>query len=79
MAAPHGMGAKKNLPVVVPDSVKGKWKAVKIAVTDKTSNKSSEYTVPLGKEFAVPDTGLVISVESFLPQFSMSGLSYLSV
>jgi hypothetical protein len=73
MAAPHGMGMKKNLPVVVPDSVKGKWKAVKIAVTDKASNKSIEYTVPLGTEFNIPDTGLVISVENFLPQFSMNG------
>jgi hypothetical protein len=73
MAATHGMGMKKNLPVVVPDSVKGKWKAVKIAVTDKTSNKITEYTVPLGSEFAIPDTGLVISVASFLPQFSMDG------
>jgi hypothetical protein len=72
MTAPHAMGMKKNLPVVIPDSIKGKWKAVKIAVTDKISNKSAEYTVPLGKEFAIPDTGLVISVESFLPQFSMN-------
>jgi hypothetical protein len=78
-AAPHGMGVKKNLPVVVPGSVKGKWKAVKIAVTEKSSNKSIEYTVPLGSEFKVPNTGLVVEVVAFLPQFTMNGDSLTSV
>jgi len=77
--SPHGMGVRKNLPVVVPDSVKGKWKAVKIAVTEKSSNKSTEYTVPLGSEFNVPNTGLVIEVAAFLPQFTMNDASLTSV
>ncbi len=70
--SPHGMAGKKSLPVSVPESIKVKWKAVKVSVTDKTSNKSSEYTVPIGSEFAIPGTGLVITVENFLPQFSMT-------
>ncbi|WP_279384541.1 hypothetical protein [Geotalea toluenoxydans] len=39
---------KKQTTVVVPDNVKGKWKAVKIAVTDKTTKKDTIYTVNIG-------------------------------
>ncbi|MGA7828899.1 MAG: DUF2155 domain-containing protein, partial [Geobacteraceae bacterium] len=47
---PHAMMESKEKPVVVvPDSEKGKWKAVKIAVTDKDSKKSTEYNVEIGK------------------------------
>ncbi len=79
MIAPHGTMGKKNLPVVVPDSVKGKWKAVKVSVTDKSSNKSTEYTVPLSAPFAIPGTGLSITVEDFLPQFAMNADSVTSL
>jgi hypothetical protein len=77
--APHSMGAKKNLPVVIPALVKGKWKAVKITVTEKSGNKSTEYTVPIGSEFVIPNAGLVLTVEAFLPAFSMTGTSITSV
>ena len=80
MASPHGevTPKKKESVVVVPDSVKGKWKAVKIAVTDKTVNKENVYTIPIGSEFAIPDSNLVIKVENFLPQFTMDGTTLTS-
>lgn len=71
---PHGMMEKKEKPVVViPESEKGKWKAVKISVADKASNKSTEYDVEIGKSFPVPNSDLVITVENFLPDFTMDG------
>ncbi|MDD2337983.1 MAG: DUF2155 domain-containing protein [Geobacteraceae bacterium] len=71
---PHGMMEQKGTPIVViPDSEKGKWKAVKIAVADKSSGKSTEYDVEIGKTFPIPNTDLVIIVENFLPDFTMDG------
>ncbi|BDV41119.1 lipoprotein [Geotalea uraniireducens] len=78
VATPHGQTARKESVVVVPPSVKGKWKAVKIAVMDKTVNKETVYTVNLGSELAIPGSNLVIKVENFLPQFTMDGTTLTS-
>jgi hypothetical protein len=66
---------KPNKPstVVVPDSVKGKWKAVKIALTDKSVSKESVYTVNIGSRFSFPETNMAVEVDSFLPNFTMNG------
>ena len=78
MAAPHGQAQRKESVVVVPDNVKGKWKAVKIAVTDKTANKEMVYTMPIGADFPLPGSDMVVRVENFLPQFSMEGTTLTS-
>ncbi|MBI1922111.1 MAG: DUF2155 domain-containing protein [Geobacter sp.] len=70
--------AKKEATVVVPDAVRGKWKAVKIAVTDKTTSKEAVYTVPVGEAFSVPHSNMVIKVENFLPHFIMEGTTLTS-
>ncbi|RQW89481.1 MAG: DUF2155 domain-containing protein [Geobacter sp.] len=71
---PHGMMEQKAEPVVViPESVKGEWKAVKIAVADKSSGKITEYDVEIGTTFPVPNSDLVITVKNFLPDFTMDG------
>ncbi|HEY6838176.1 MAG TPA: DUF2155 domain-containing protein [Geobacteraceae bacterium] len=79
-AAPASQGqvAKKEAVVVIPNSVKGKWKAVKIAVTDKTTNKETDYTVAIGSTFAIPNSNLAIKVENFLPHFVMEGTTLTS-
>jgi len=59
--------------IVVPDSVKGKWKAVKIIVEDKTAKSIKEYTLKLGSEFQIPNSKLRIQVGDFLPDFRMQG------
>ena len=64
--------------MVVPDSVKGKWKAVKIAVTDKETNKETVYSVAIGSEFTIPNTNLAIKVDNFLPHFMMDGTTLTS-
>ena len=71
---PHGMTEQKqDAVIVVPDSVKGKWKSVKIAVLDKTTQTSVEYDVAIGSETAVPNSDLIIKVDNFLPDFIMEG------
>jgi hypothetical protein len=70
--------AKKESFVVVPGIVKGKWKAVKIAVTDKVTNKENVYTVAIGSGFAIPNTNLEIRVDNFLPHFIMDGTTLTS-
>lgn len=70
--------SKKELSVVVPDTVKGKWKAVKIAVTDKTIAKQTIYTIPIGGAFTLPNSKMTIEVEVFLPAFVMEGSSMTS-
>jgi alpha-acetolactate decarboxylase len=70
--------AKKETFVVVPGSVKGKWKAVKIAVTDKETNKENVFTVVIGSGFTIPNTGLEVRVDNFLPHFIMDGTTLTS-
>ena len=76
--APSGHAAKKESVVVVPNSVKGKWKAVKIAVTDKETNKETVYTVEIGSGFTIPGTDIAIQVDNFLPHFMMNGTTLTS-
>lgn len=73
-----GHMAKKEAVVVVPDSVKGKWKAVKIAVTNKETNKETIYTVPIGTEVTIASSGLSIRLDNFLPHFVMEGTTLTS-
>jgi len=73
---PMGGGPEKK--VVVPDAVKGAWKAVKIEVEFKDKKAKKQFTVPLNSEFKVPDTDLVIKTGEFLPHFTMAAESITS-
>jgi hypothetical protein len=64
---------KQRARVVVPDNVKGQWRAVKIAVRDKENNTEDIYTVNIGYEFVVAGSQLRLKVENFLPAFIMDG------
>ncbi|HEX8949172.1 MAG TPA: DUF2155 domain-containing protein [Dissulfurispiraceae bacterium] len=71
--APHGnTGPKVEKTVVVPDTVKGKWSKVKLAIEDKSSKKTNEFVVGLDSEAKVPNSDLKIAVGEFLPDFKMS-------
>ncbi len=76
LRSPHGdsggMVSKVPKTVVVPDSVKGKWSKVILAVEDKGSGKTDEYTVNLKSEFKIPGSNLKIAVREFLPDFRMT-------
>jgi hypothetical protein len=63
----------KEKTVIVPPEVAKRWKAVKIAVIDKTRGTENIYVVPVGSLLKVPSSALIISVEAFLPSFTMEG------
>jgi hypothetical protein len=73
-AAPHGdTGAPPvEKKIVVPDTVKGAWKAVKVEVEYKEKKSKKAFTIPLNSEFKVPDTDLTLKVGNFLPHFTMA-------
>jgi len=66
-------GAKMETVVLVPDTVKGKWQSVKLAVVDKASGKKSEHDVAIGSKMTIPGSDLVVEVLYFLPDFTMDG------
>ena len=59
--------------VLVPDDVRGQWKAVRIKVLDKSNSKEETYTIDLGFEFTIAKSNVKIRVENFLPAFVMQG------
>ncbi len=65
---PEVVAQMKDIEVVIPDSVKGKWKAVQLAVSAGEKAKS-EYTVPVGGEQSVAE-GIVVTVDAFLPDYT---------
>jgi hypothetical protein len=64
---------------VVPESVKGKWGAVRLVVEDKTTGAATEYAVPLRSRFEVPNTPLTLDVGDFLPDFTIQDSVFTSV
>lgn len=66
--------------IVIPTEIEGKWKAIVVEVTDKKVGKTKEYTLDLKSDFIIPDAGLKVHVQNFLPDFSMSpqGITTLS-
>ena len=64
--------------VIVPDSVKGKWKAVKVEVSDKVTKRQQVYTIGIGQELKLPDSDITLKVENFLPHFVMEGTTFTS-
>jgi hypothetical protein len=65
--------------IVVPESIKGRWGAVRLVVEDKSTGATTEYPVPLRSRFEVPDTGLTVEVGDFLPDFTIQDSVFTSV
>ena len=65
--------ARRETAIVIPEAVKGQWKAVKIAVIDKSTGKSSIHTIPVGSKISLPSLSMTIHVEVFLPAFIKEG------
>jgi hypothetical protein len=72
-------GAKKESVIKVPDSVKGKWRAVKISVLDKETHQETVLTIPIGQATQVPGSSISLAVEVFLPQFIIDGTALTSL
>jgi len=69
---------RKQTEVTVPDNVKGKWKSVKISISDKERNSEGFVVIEIGKTMKVNGTNLVVKVENFLPHFIMDGTTLTS-
>jgi hypothetical protein len=69
---------RKQTAVSVPDSVKGKWKSVKISILDKEKKQEGSVVIEVGKTMKVNGTDLVIEVKTFLPHFIMDGTTLTS-
>ena len=69
---------KGETKVIIPEAVKGKWKAVVLQVEEKATKKTAEYTVNLNSDFKIPNSSLKITVGEFLPDFRMNGLDITS-
>ncbi len=80
-AHPAAVEAKKiQRENFIPDNVKGKWKAVKILIRDKTDEEKNEIkTVELGTTFALGDGGMKVTVCPFFPNFVMDESHYTSM
>jgi len=59
--------------VIVPPDVSRRWKAVRLAVIDKTRGTENIYTIPIGSTITIPSSALIITVEAFLPAFTIEG------
>jgi len=82
-ASPHEASPGIMMPagepqIVVPDSVKNKWKAVVITIEDKTNNTTEDVTIPLNSTHEVKGSNLKIKVGDFLPDFKMDGVTITS-
>ena len=64
--------------IVVSHDVLLRWKAVKIAVIDKIRGTENIYVVPIGAPFTVTPSKLTITVDAFLPAFTMEGTTITS-
>ncbi len=64
---------KSSSRVLVPDDVRGQWKAVRIKVLDKSNAREETYTIDLGYEFTIAKSDVKIRVKNFLPAFVMQG------
>jgi hypothetical protein len=69
-----------NRKIIVPKSVEGKWKAVKILVRDKSDEeRNTMQTVELGSTFQLGDSGITVSAGEFFPNFVLDQASYTSM
>ncbi|WP_303902769.1 hypothetical protein [Thiohalomonas denitrificans] len=59
---------RQGPPVVVPDSVRGEWSAVHLALTDKEGERS-EVRAELGEDLEHAIGGLNLRAHSFLPSY----------
>jgi len=69
-----------NREIIVPKSVEGKWKAVKILVRDKSDEERNVMkTVTLGSTFQLGDSGISVRAGEFFPNFVLDQARYTSM
>ena len=65
---PHPPPGSTSRTVRIPDSVKGRWQAVKLKIEVKSGVSAPQIvTVKLGGDLAIPGSALTLRVNDFLP------------
>ena len=72
------MPPSESMKTVVPEAVRGKWKAVTLTVVDRETSNVKDYTATLGGKLTIPNTNIVIQVVDFLPDFKIEGTVFTS-
>jgi hypothetical protein len=70
---------KREIKILVPDSVKKAWSGIKLEIVDKTSKQSEIVSLDIGSEYTIPNTSIKIKVGDFLPDFKMDALTITSI
>ena len=66
-------GQKVQRQIILPKTVEGKWKAVKILIRDKTDDEQSVMkTVDLGSQFTLANGTMTVTADQFLPNFVLT-------
>jgi len=69
-ATSGGLGDMSTAVHVAPE-ISGAWRAVRVRVVDIESGEEQTFEIPLGGADILGDTGLVLSAETFVPDFVM--------
>jgi len=70
----HPQVGSAGRPVRIPDSVKGKWAAVKLRIEEKAGGRGPQIvTVKLGSDLQVTGSPLTVRVGDFLPALQVGG------
>jgi hypothetical protein len=80
-ASPHGANKlenKKNVPIVVSEQVKAKWKNITLTITDKTKKSETDITIPISGKGNIAGTNVEIELKEFLPHFMMDAKGIIS-
>jgi uncharacterized protein DUF2155 len=76
----HPQVGSAGRPVRVPDSVRGKWTAVKLRIEEKAGGPGPQIvTAKLGSDLRVAGSPLTVHVGDFLPALQVSGNEVTSV
>jgi len=67
-----------NAPVMLPEEIKKKWKAVKLRIEDKQENTTKEHIIDLGSELSIPGSNLVLRAVEFIPDLKIEGSTFTS-
>lgn len=70
---PKPMPLPANLEILVPDSVKAKYKSVVMAVGVRKTGDVKKFTVRIGDTASVPGTDYTVKVIAYLPAWMLKG------
>ncbi len=72
-AKPHPKPLPKGLVVVVPPSIRAKYKAVVMEVADLKAKEIKKFTVRVGSAVKVPGTDYTLEISAYLPNWKYVG------